>query len=436
MWFRFVAIFVAKHFYIFRGELDSIVRLGRSWEGESLVQGRVIDGLQALTGAGDSEKEARGTRYTPREILHQPATWETTYKICGERRPELTRFLRLAGIGAEHSARPTVFLVGAGTSDYVGQALAPLLRQLWGCEAWAVPSTDLLTNFDDLVFRDRPYLWLSFSRSGESSEGLAVLDAAIERYPNVRHVLVTCNQRGRMAAVCEKIPERAFVLALDDSANDRGLAMTSSFTNMVVAGQCVAHAFTPEDYSEPFSVLRRTGEHFLERGQEVAAATAQEDFTKACFVGSGVLRAVARESALKLLELTAGKIQAMSESALGLRHGPMSALDGNTLFVCFVSRDRRRRNYELDLLEEVHGKKLGKLRVVVTPDSMDRLGTMADHVLSLHAPELLDEYRAPVDVMLAQLLGLFCSLRLGLKPDNPSPNGAISRVVSHVNIYR
>ncbi len=405
----------------------------------SLVQGRVIEGLQSLLGASDSEKEARGIRYTPREIRQQPATWQTTYTICGERRPELVQFLRQEGIGAEHSACPTVFLVGAGTSDYVGQALAPLLRRLWGCEAWAVPSTDLLTNFDDLVFRDRPYLWVSFSRSGESSEGLAVLEGAIEKYPNVRHLLVTCNQKGRMAAVCEKIPDRAFVLALDDTANDRGLAMTSSFTNMVVAGHCIAHAFSSDDYSEPFSVLQRAGEQFLERAQEVAAAIAQEDFTRACFVGSGVLRAVARESALKLLELTAGKRQAMSESALGLRHGPMAALDGSALFVSFLSRDRRRRNYELDLLEEVHRKQLGKLRVVVTPDAVDRLGAMAGHVLCLDAPghplELGDEYRAPVDVMLAQLLGLFCSLRLGLKPDNPSPNGAISRVVSHVNIY-
>jgi tagatose-6-phosphate ketose/aldose isomerase len=405
-----------------------------------LVQGRVIDGLHALVGASDTEKEARGTRHTPQEILHQPATWQTTYKICAERRPDLVQFLGQAGIGVEHSARPTVFLVGAGTSDYVGQALAPLLRRLWECEVWAVPSTDLLTNFEELVFRDRPYLWVSFSRSGESSEGLAVLEAALEKYPHVRHLLVTCNAAGRMAAVCEKTPERAFVLALDDSANDRGLAMTSSFTNMVVAGHCVAHAFSPDDYSEQFSLLRQAGEQFLERAQEVAAVIAQEEFAQACFVGSGVLRAVARESALKVLELTAGRIHAMSESSLGLRHGPMSALDGSTLFVSFVSRDRRRHSYELDLIEEVHRKRLGKLRVVVTPDSADRVSAMADHVLSLQAPghplEIGDEYRAPVDVMLGQLLGLFCSLRLGLKPDSPSPNGAISRVVSHVKIYR
>src|SRR6202020_2847241 len=187
--------------------------------------------------------------------------------------------------------------------------------------------------------------------------------------------------------------------ALDDRVNDRGLAMTSSFTNMVVAGHCFAHAFSPNDYDEPFACLREAGDHLLGQAPDVAAAIAQEDFTKACFVGSGGLRAVARESALKLLELTAGKINSMSESTLGLRHGPLSALDENTLFVLFVSQDERRRNYELDLLEEVHRKRLGKLRVVVTPGSIDRFRPLADYVLSLKAPRIGDDYRAPVDVI-------------------------------------
>jgi tagatose-6-phosphate ketose/aldose isomerase len=404
-----------------------------------LIEGQVNEGLQALIGASESEKDARGTRYTPHEILRQPSTWQQTYKICAERRPELGEFLRAAGIGAaqasREAARPTVFLVGAGTSDYVGRSLTTVLHRLWGCEVSAVPSTDLLTNLEDLVFADRPYLWVSFSRSGDSSEGLAVLESAIEKYPQVRHLVVTCNKQGRMAAISKKHPDSTFLLALDDFANDRGLAMTSSYTNMVVAGHCLAHTFSPDNYEEPFSILLQAGEGFLERAQEVAAAIAQEEFSKACFVGSGVLRAVALESALKLLELTAGKINTLSESTLGLRHGPMSALDENTVFVSFLSRDLRRRNYELDLIKEVSRKRLVKLQIVVTPDSTNQLGQLADHVLSLDAPDLRDEYRAPVDVILAQLLGLFCSLRLGLQPDCPSPNGAISRVVSHVNIY-
>jgi tagatose-6-phosphate ketose/aldose isomerase len=395
----------------------------------------VTDGLQALISASEEEKQARGTRHTPREIFHQPTTWQKTYKICAERRRDLSQFLRESGIASEGKACPTVFLVGAGTSDYIGCALSVLLRRLWGCEVWAVPSTELLTNFEDLVFAGRPYLWVSFSRSGDSSEGLAVLDAALQKYPKIRHLLVTCNQQGRMAAVCENAPDRSFVLALDDTANDRGLAMTSSYTNMVIAGHCLAHVSSPDDYEDTFSMLQQAGERFLECAQEVATAIAQVDFSKACFVGSGVLRAVARESALKLLELTAGKIQTMSESTLGLRHGPMSALDGDTVFVSFLSRDLRRQNYELDLLREVNRKQLGKQIVVVAPYETDGLSRLADYVLSLHVRELRDEYRAPVDVILAQLLGLFCSLRLGLQPDCPSPNGVISRVVSNVKIY-
>jgi tagatose-6-phosphate ketose/aldose isomerase len=432
--FRLIAILVSKHFYIFRRRFRSIFA-GVNFGGGDLIHGHAIEGLQTLIGASENEKQTRGTLWTPSEILRQPATWQTTYKICAEQRPDLIEFLAAAGIGGTQHLLPTVFLVGAGTSDYVGRALAYLLRRLWGCEVSAVPSTDLLTNLEDLVSPERRYLWISFSRSGDSSEGLAVLEAAIARYPEVRHLLVTCNRQSRMAAVCERTPGRAFVLALDDSANDRGLAMTGSYTNMVVAGHCLAHLFSTDDYADTFAELLKTGERFLGIAEEAATTIAQEDFTRACFVGSGVLRAVAQESALKLLELTAGKIATMSESALGLRHGPMSALDDNTLFVSFLSRDPRRRNYELDLIEEIHRKRLGKIRVVVSPDCIDRLETLADYVLCLNAPALDDSYRAPVDVILAQLLGLFCSLRLGLKPDCPSPNGAITRVVSHLNIY-
>ncbi len=345
----------------------------------------MIGGLDALLNVSEEEKEARGIRYTPHEIIQQPASWRKTFQIVQEQQSDLRQFLLESGFDLRKpSGNPTVFLIGAGTSDYVGRALTYLLRRMWGCEVWAVPSTELLTNLEDLVFSEPKHLWISFSRSGDSSEGLAVLEAAIERY----------------------------------------------------AGQCLAHLYSLSSYEETFSVLCDAGERFLKRVQEIAPLIAQEEFSKACFIGSGALHAAAQESALKLLEMTAGKIQSMSESTLGLRHGPMSALDRNTLFVSYLSRDKRRLSYELDLLEEINRKQLGKLRAVVSPDATDHLGHLVDNVFSLHAPNLRDEYRPPVDVMLAQSLGLFSSLKLGLQPDCPSPNGAISRVVSHVNIYR
>jgi tagatose-6-phosphate ketose/aldose isomerase len=397
----------------------------------------MIETLEDLLNATEEEKEAKGTRHTPYEIAQQPTSWYTTFRIVEERQADLRSFLVSSGIDPDGaSGNPAVFLVGAGTSDYVGRALTSLIHRMWRCEAWAVPSTDLLTNLEDFVVPERKYLWISFSRSGDSSEGLAVLEKAIERYPQIRHLVITCNKESRMAQVCAKAPERTFLLLLDDSVNDRGLAMTSSYTNMVIAGQCVAHVNSLSSYEGTLEILSEAGERFLNLGKDAVPHMVHQQFSKACFIGSGVLHAVAQECALKVLELTAGKIQTMSQSALGLRHGPMSALDENTLFVSFLSQDSRRRRYELDLLEEVKRKQLGKLRAVVSPDSTDGLGRLAENLFCLDVPNLRDDYRAPVDVMLGQALGLFSSLKLGLKPDRPSPNGAISRVVNHVNIYR
>jgi len=46
-----------------------------------------------------------------------------------------------------------------------------------------------------------------------------------------------------------------------------------------------------------------------------------------------------------------------------------------------------------------------------------------------------EEFLAVCSVLPAQILGLFKSLGLGLRPDNPSVSGAISRVVEGVIIY-
>ncbi|HLX84086.1 MAG TPA: hypothetical protein VKR59_09315 [Terriglobales bacterium] len=396
--------------------------------------------LQALLELADEEKDLRGLRYTPREISQQPDSWEATYLKCRGQQVEIDSFLKSFGIGrdleSKELAAPTVYLVGAGTSDYIGRAVADLLRLRWSCPVWAIPSTDLLTDLDNLVLEDRDYLWISFSRSGDSSEGVAVLEKALAAYPRVRHLVVTCNQAGRMAQLCSQNPNQMFALILDDAVNDRGLAMTSSFSNMVIGGQCIAHLDDMERYGDTLASLKAMGSKFLYDAVEIASSIAGLNFSKACFVGIGPLAAVANESALKLLELTAGKIHTMSESVLGFRHGPMSALDKNTLFAQFVSNDSRRQKYELDLLREIRDKRLAGITIAIAPQRLPGLESLADYVISLEAPTTLkDEYRPPVDVMFAQLLGLFSSLNAGLRPDHPSPSGAINRVVAHLQIY-
>jgi tagatose-6-phosphate ketose/aldose isomerase len=391
--------------------------------------------LQTLLEMPERERVERGLEHTPREIWQQPDTWSTTYRICSARKSELSDALCRAGIG-KGSASPTVYLAGAGTSDYTGRALVPLLRRLWNCEAWPVPSTTLLTDFDEYHATGRKYLWISFSRSGDSPEGVAVLERALERNRDIHHLVITCNQKGKMAELCAGHPERALALILDDAVNDRGLAMTSSFSNMLLAGQCLAHVNDLEEFGAVVSGLAECGRQFLSFAAETAAEVTSLGCPRACFVGSGVLRGVADECALKVVELSAGKVTTLAETPLGLRHGPMSSVDGQTLFVAFLSSDIPRRGYELDLLREIDRKRLGRVRIAVTAGNGSDISEIVDFRLALNCPmDLPDYYRPALDVMLGQLLGLFASLRCGLKPDQPSPTGAITRVVQPIKLY-
>ncbi len=392
--------------------------------------------LGELLELAENEKAERGLAHTPAEIAQQPATWESTFALFRRQRAEIQEFLTTAGVGAaDFGLRPAVVLIGAGTSDYVGQSLVYLLRRMWQCDVAAVPSTDLVTHAEELILPWRRQLWISFSRSGDSPEGVAVLREALEKRPNVVHLIVCCNAKGRMLSEIAGHP-RALGICLDDAVNDRGLAMTSSFTNMTLFGQCLAHVGDLGRYEEILGELTAAGQSFLPVAAECAAELATMPFAKACMVGSGALRAVARESALKVLELTAGKTPTMSESALGLRHGPMAALDKDTLFVSFLSGSERVQKFEMDLMEEIGAKRLVRSRVAVGGDLPSRAKAVAEYWLAPATPlRVADDYRPLVDVMFGQLLGLFFSLRWKLRPDSPSPNGAISRVVQNVNIH-
>ncbi len=292
---------------------------------------------------------------------------------------------------------------------------------------------------DDWLRVDAPALCISFSRSGDSSEGVAAIEEMLRRFPGVAHLVITCNADGAMARLARG-HSRSYALVLDPETNDRGLAMTSSFSNMVIAGQALGYLNDLDSYGAIVEQMARSAEALLPRAADAAAKLAKSGFRRVCFLGSGALAVAAAESALKVQELTAGRIFTMSQSFLGLRHGPLSFIDRETLVVAYLASDEQIRPYETDLLRELPQKELGAT-IAVTGFALTQEGRGAAQVtLDLDGgggdgKPVPDALRPPLDVIFGQLLGLFCSMEAGLKPDTPSPTGAISRVVSNVKIH-
>jgi tagatose-6-phosphate ketose/aldose isomerase len=390
-----------------------------------------VDPLIALLGLPEERKLELGVEHTAAEIAQQPQTWPSTLALCRRRQVALRRFLTAqAGL--------PVLLAGAGTSDFIGRSVERLLEQRWRTPVRAVASTELLTGMDAWLRAEEPALCISFSRSGDSSEGVAVIEEMMDRFGNVAHLVITCNADGAMAKLAGGQSRAAYALVLDPATNDRGLAMTSSFSNMVVAGQALGYIDDLEGYGNTLQQVVKSAESLMPRAADATAKLAKSSFTRVCFLGSGALKAAAAESALKVQEMTAGRIFTMSQSFLGLRHGPLSFIDRQTLVVAYLASDKRTRSYETDLVGELRNKGLGATIAVTGFELGSEIREMADVALELGTDRGIvpDALRPPLDVILGQLLGLFCSLEAGLKPDTPSPSGAISRVVSHVKIHR
>jgi len=392
-----------------------------------------MDALSRLLNLSPAEKKSLGVVYTLPEILQQPQTWLRSYAKVFNLSTPIKSFLTNAGIGAVDKSPANVLLIGAGTSDYIGKSVSSLLQKEWNCDVQAVPSTDLLTNMEEHIVPGRDYLWISFSRSGDSSEGVAVLETALAVHPRIKHLIVTCNDAGRMARAFKD--ENVLSIVLDDAVNDRGLAMTSSFSNMVIVAQALAHIRTLPHYALIVERLADAATQILPSTAGICEQLVQAGFTKTCFLGTGALKGAAIESGLKVLELTGGRVVSFAESFLGLRHGPLSAIDDDTLVVGFLSSDARRRQFELDLLREIVDKRLTSKYLAVYPRTPeDRFPPEHSLFLGLQH-DLADFYLPPLAVVVGQLLGFFASLKVGLRPDEPSPRGAISRVVEHVTIH-
>ncbi|HZU26337.1 MAG TPA: hypothetical protein VFA04_12500, partial [Bryobacteraceae bacterium] len=173
-------------------------------------------------------------------------------------------------------------------------------------------------------------------------------------------------------------------------------------------------------------------ERLLSQLDATARELAKQQPLRMVVLASRPLLGWAQEARLKFIEMTAGRIAVMAESYLGLRHGPMSFVDPDTMVLCLVSTDPHRRRYESDLIAELGAKGLGVV-VAIQPDDAG-IAPIFESVDPV-APELPDELRTPFEILFPQLLAWRLSVNFGLNPDSPSPDGVITRVVQGVSIY-
>lgn len=364
---------------------------------------------------------------TGREIAQQPAVWRRLAVDLAERRDSVRRFLE--PLLSRDDLR--IVLTGAGTSAFAGELLAPALARALSRTIDAVATTAIVTNPREAFVEDVPTLLVSFARSGDSPESVAATELADRCLSSVYHLIVTCNAEGHLART-HSGSERSLVLLMPPESHDEGFAMTSSFTSMVLATWL---ALVPSGLDSGVAErLAEAGAAVLRRTPDDVAKLAARGYDRVVYLGSGSLAALARESALKVLELTAGAVVSYSDSSLGFRHGPKSVINDRTLAIVYLSNDPYVRLYDEDIIAELRAQ-MGSENVVVVGASRSEMlepdGPWAVPNLSNDPDALV----GLVFVLVAQLLAMNASLELGLTPDTPSPDGQVNRVVKGVTVH-
>jgi len=403
--------------------MDSQDSLEHGWLDEL---GRVQAVLAEMLARSPEEQRRLGYFHTLREICQQPATWMHTAKLMQESAREISPLLK--GISS-------LILSGSGSSEFAGDCVRMVLQKELAIDVQSIAGGTLLTHRRSAVPVGRPGWMVSIARSGDSPESVGALELMLKTEPEFRHLVLTCNRQGSLANSFRTDP-RVTVITLDEATNDRSLVMTSSFTNLVTAARFLGLVDEPGRYRSICDALSRTASGLLRTHFGTLAAAGKASFRRVLFLGSGSRFAAAREAALKMVEMTAGRVTTSCESYLGLRHGPMSAVNEETLIVGFLSTEPQARAYEIDVLRELAQKELGLFRVIAGMDVPSELVRPGDVLIPYDGgDELKDDNVTVLDAIVGQILGFSRCLHEGLQPDSPSQSGVIQRVVQSFALH-
>ena len=374
--------------------------------------------------------ESKGAIHTAREIYQQPDVWEKTYHNFLKEKGQLLDFLQ----NIRNAGQPLIILSGAGTSAFIGETLEGPFQKKWGVCVKAVSTTDIVTHPEYYFIKTRPTLLISFARSGNSPESLQTCRLARKYCDELYELNITCNREGALAR--QENTVHLHTVLLPEETNDASLAMTSSYSSMLLAGLFIVHIYEIEQLESVVSKVCNLGNYILEEYVADLKDIAEMDFERMVFLGSGPLFGVAHESHLKVQEMTNGEIICKFDSFLGFRHGPKAVVNDGTIIVYLFSNRAYPKLYELDLVRSVNETAAGEKSIAIG-NGYDEEEFEFD--LSIVFPkeidELPEEFLSVIYILPAQIIAFFKSLNLGLSPDAPSENGAISRVVQGVNIY-
>ena len=372
---------------------------------------------------------------TASEIAAQPRLWKELGAQLLEKKQVIRAFMEALGGSPGDLSKIRIILTGAGSSAFVGEALASFAAKSASVKCEAVHTTDIVSAPETVLFPDIPTLLVSFARSGNSPESVGAVQYARKMIKNLCEVAIVCDGTSKLHNVTAE-DSKNLILVMPEGTNDKGFAMTSSVSCMLLAGFALLNYKKIDEIVNDINLLSANITRESRIISEAALKYAKKSFDRAVYLGSGGFKGIAHEGSLKMMELTNGAVNCSFDSATGFRHGPKTVIKDSTMSLHFISNDPFTAKYDVDLLMELHNEKTKNSVIALYPDKAD--GVKVDDLIALGSGGYGfggDICAGISGLVFFQIFAMHKSLELGITTDNPSPGGQVNRVVKGVTVY-
>ncbi|MGL4664367.1 MAG: SIS domain-containing protein [Clostridium butyricum] len=368
--------------------------------------------------------------FTATEIRQQPELWRETYKLILDQKESIQRF-----INKNVDKNTRIVLTGAGTSDYVGDTVVLELNKKLEAKVEAIATTDIVSNPNEYIEKNVKTILVSYARSGNSPESIGAYDLFENNIDDITQIVITCNKDGDLAKRCVNNEKNMLVL-MPEKSNDKSFAMTSSFSCMTLATLLIFDIENIEKNKEFVEIVSSQAEEILDNRWSEIKQLVDYEAERVVYLGSGTLKGLCQEMALKNLELTSGQVTTICESVLGFRHGPKSIINDKTLVIIMATNEEYTKLYDIDLIKEIHNDLGNHKLAVITYENDEIMKENCSNYICVNGKTIPNIYKIFNYMIFGQMFGYLSSLKLNISPDNPRPDGTVNRVVKGVVIHQ
>ncbi|WP_027637010.1 SIS domain-containing protein [Clostridium butyricum] len=368
--------------------------------------------------------------FTATEIRQQPELWRETYKLILDQKESIQGF-----INKNVDKNTRIVLTGAGTSDYVGDTVALELNKKLEAKVEAIATTDIVSNPNEHIEKNVKTILVSYARSGNSPESIGAYDLFENNVDDITQIVITCNKDGDLAKRCVNNEKNMLVL-MPEKSNDKSFAMTSSFSCMTLATLLIFDIENIENNKEFVEIVLAQAEEILDNRWSEIKQLVDYEAERVVYLGSGTLKGLCQEMALKNLELTSGQVTTVCESVLGFRHGPKSIINDKTLVIIMATNEEYTKLYDIDLIKEIHNDLGNHKLAVITYENDEIMKENCTNYICIDGKAIPNIYKVFNYMIFGQMFGYLNSLKLNISPDNPRPDGTVNRVVKGVVIHQ